>query len=167
MYTVSVTGLKPDKLYGYNLNNKKWGILFHKFQELIIARKTTNAITSMDLGVNTVFAMAVLNLRDKKHYPISLKCILPCYNMTDMWVSNIDVRRYNRILTCANDVEYVTESTYIPRCFYKRNQRIVQESDEMFAVWDGKHGEPHCVNYAKYKRLPLTILLNEEGELIE
>ena len=166
MYAVSVTGYKPDKLYGYNLNNKRWGILYQKFQEILINRKASIGITSMDLGVNTVFAMAVLNLRDKKNFPIELRCILPCFNMTEKWVSNMDIRRYNRILSCANNVEYVTNAMYTPRCYYKRNQRIVNQSNEMLAVWDGKHGEPHCVNYAKHKGLQLTLLLNDKGELI-
>lgn len=166
LYTLSVTGYSPDKLYGYNLKNRRWAKLFKLFQKIIIERRATKAITGMLLGVDTVFAMAVLNLRDRKRYPIQLCCAIPCYNMTDPWISNVDVRRYNQILNCANEVEYVTKGIYTPRCFFKRDQYMINNCDELLAVWDGIHGLPRRIKYAQYKQKPITLLLNQEGELI-
>lgn len=60
---IAVTGHRPNKLYGYNLNNKKNIELKEKFKEILIENNCTEAITGMALGVDTIFALSVLELK--------------------------------------------------------------------------------------------------------
>ena len=62
---IAVTGHRPNKLYGYNLNNKKNIELKEKFKKILIENNCTEAITGMALGVDTIFALAVLELKSE------------------------------------------------------------------------------------------------------
>ncbi len=74
---ICVTGHRPDKLYGYDLTDPRWQDLKNIFKEKLIEMKCTNAISGMALGVDTIFALAVLELKKEGH-PIQLHCALPC-----------------------------------------------------------------------------------------
>ena len=59
---IAVTGHRPNKLYGYNIFSREWMSLKEEFKKLLVANHCTEAITGMALGVDTVFALAVLEL---------------------------------------------------------------------------------------------------------
>ena len=165
--TICVTGHRPKRLYGYNLKDPRWEKLFDVFQEILVDKGCTEAITGMALGVDTIFALAVLNLRDEKKYPIKLHCAVPCYNLSEPWFNDEDINRFQHILNKADKVVYVTESDYVQGCLEKRNQYMVNNSDEVLAVWTGSSGgTKHCIDYAHYKKKPVTNLINEKGEIV-
>ena len=168
MHTICVTGHRPKRLYGYDLTDKRWMNLYYKFQTMLRKKECTDAITGMALGVDTVFAFAVINLRNKDLYPIKLHCAVPCYNLSEPWFNDEDVNRFQQILDLADEVTYVTESDYVQGCLEKRNTYMVDHSDEVLAVWTGSGGgTKHCIEYAKYKGKPVTNLINEKGELLD
>ena len=69
---ISVTGHRPDKLYGYDLSDKRWQELKNQIKNTLKSNNCTEAITGMALGVDTIFALAVLELKDEG-YDISLQ----------------------------------------------------------------------------------------------
>ena len=91
----AVTGHRPNKLYGYNLNDPRWIALKNKFKQLLMEYHITEAITGMALGVDTVFAIAVLELKSEG-YPIKLHCAVPCLNQECKW-SSYDKQVYQYI----------------------------------------------------------------------
>lgn len=167
MYTICATGHRPKSLYGYDLTDVRWRELQKKFRELLLKKKCTTAITGMALGVDTVFALAVIELRDDGKVPIELVCAVPCYNLSEPWFNQEDVDRFNWILQKADKVVYVTESDYVDGCLEKRNHYMVDNSDEVFAVWTGvPGGTAHCIKYAERQGKRITHLINKKGELI-
>lgn len=62
---ICVTGHRPNKLYGYNLADVRWQNLKGLFKRILKENNCTEAITGMALGVDTVFALAVLELKDE------------------------------------------------------------------------------------------------------
>lgn len=167
MYTIRTTGHRPKTLYGYDLSDIRWKMLETKFQGLLLEKRCTTAITGMALGVDTIFALAVLNLRDLQKIPIKLLCAVPCYNLSEPWFNQTDVDRFNDILNRADKVVYVTESDYIDGCLEKRNRYMVDNSDEILAVWTGAPGgTAHCIDYARKQGKRITHLINEKGELL-
>ena len=62
---ICVTGHRPNKMYGYDIYNNQWTKLKKKFKELLIENNCDEAITGMALGVDTVFVLAVLELKEK------------------------------------------------------------------------------------------------------
>ena len=86
---ICVTGHRPDKLYGYDLTDPRWKNLKNIFKEKLIEMKCTNAISGMALGVDTIFALAVLELKKEGH-PIQLHCALPCPEQCKKW-NHVDI----------------------------------------------------------------------------
>ena len=76
---ICVTGHRPNKLYGYNLSDPRWQKLKEQFKQILKENNCDEAITGMALGVDTVFALAALELKDEG-YGIKLHCAIPCKN---------------------------------------------------------------------------------------
>lgn len=74
---ICVTGHRPNKMYGYDIYNKQWTELKDKFKNFLKENNCNEAITGMALGVDTVFALAVLELKEEG-YDIKLHCAIPC-----------------------------------------------------------------------------------------
>lgn len=155
---ISVTGHRPNKMYGYNLKDTRWIELKNKFKEILKQNNCTEAISGMALGVDTVFALAVLELKNED-YPIKLHCAIPCKNHSCKWIKeSIDL--YNKILSKADIVKLVSDEEYKPWLMQKRNEYMVDLADKVIAVWDGTNGGTgNCVKYAnKVKKDVIRIL---------
>lgn len=148
--TICVTGHRPGKMYGYNLSDARYIALKKKFKELLMKEQCGEAISGMALGVDTVFALAVLELKEEG-YPIRLHCAIPCRNQSKKWFP-ASVNLYNQILAKADIVRLVSDEEYKPYLMQKRNEYMVDLSDKVIAVWDGSTGGTgNCVAYAKKK----------------
>lgn len=143
-----VTGHRPNKLYGYDLTDDRWIALKEDFKQILIENKCDEAITGMTLGVDTIFAYAVLELKEDGH-DIKLHCAVPCRNFSGKW--NIyDRVKYRNIISLADTVKLVSDEEYKPYLMQKRNEYMVDHSDKVIAVWDGsKSGTKNCIDYAK------------------
>lgn len=145
---ICVTGHRPNKLYGYDLNNPNWILLKDKFKILLIENNCDEAITGMALGVDFIFALAVLELKCEG-YHIKLHCAIPCRNHSSKW-PNESVQLYKKILSQADIVKVVSDEEYQPWLMQKRNEYMVDLADKIIAVWDGsKSGTANCVKYAE------------------
>lgn len=145
---ICVTGHRPNKLYGYDLTDKRWIELKNKFKELLIGNNCDEAITGMALGVDTVFALAVLELKNEGQ-DIKLHCAIPCANYTWKWIKE-SVEQYDEIIKRADIYKLVSDEFYKPYLMQKRNEYMVDLADKVIAVWDGsKSGTGNCVRYAE------------------
>ena len=143
-----VTGHRPSKMFGYDIHNKEWTTLKEEFKKLLVEEGCREAITGMALGVDTVFALAVLELKEEG-YDIKLHCAIPCRNHSCKWVKE-SVDLYNDILSKADIVKRVSNEPYKPYLMQKRNEYMVDLADKVIAVWDGsKGGTSNCVRYAE------------------
>lgn len=147
---IGVTGHRPDKLYGYDLNNIRYINMKNYFKSTFINKKCDEVISGMALGVDTIVAISILELKEEG-YNIKLTCALPCRNQESKWIKqSIDL--YHTILSKADNIVYVSE-TYNTNAMQKRNMYMVDHSDEMIAIWDGSSGgTSNCVSYAKKKK---------------
>ena len=156
---VCVTGHRPGKLYGYDLTVPNWLALKEKFKSLLVELGCDEAITGMALGVDTVFALAVLELKNEGR-DIKLHCAIPCRNYSCKWLDT-SVRQYNDILSKADTVTLVSDSEYKPYLLQKRNEYMVDLADKVIAAWSGASGgTANCVRYAERRgkeiiRLPV------------
>lgn len=145
---ICVTGHRPNKLYGYNLSDPRWQKLKKQFKQILKENNCDEAITGMALGVDTVFALAALELKDEG-YGIKLHCAIPCKNHSCKWIKE-SVDQYNEILSKADIVNLVSDEEYKPWLMQKRNEYMVNLADKVIAVWDGSSGgTANCVRYAK------------------
>ncbi len=147
---IAVTGHRPNKLWGYNLNNLNYVKLKNIFKEMLRERNCTEAITGMALGVDQVFAQAVIELKDEG-MNITLTCALPCLNQSSIWPNSSKIL-YDDILTRADNIVIVTRTNYTKKCMQIRNQWMVNRCDLLIGVWNGDSsgGTFNCLQYCDY-----------------
>lgn len=161
---ICITGHRPDKLYGYNLNDHRYKELFKQFKKLLIENNCTEAITGMALGADMLFALAVIKLK-QEGYDIKLHCAIPCRNHSNKWAYDSKVL-YNYILKNADYVKLVSDEEYKPYLMQKRNEYMVDQSDKVIAVWDGsKSGTYNCIKYAEKRNKEIIVINPKEIEV--
>lgn len=145
---LGVTGHRPSKLnWGYDYSHPCWVAVEKFVKNFITFYKYTDLYTGMALGFDTICALAVMALRSEG-VDVNLHCIIPCQGHSSKWPSG-SVRLYERILSGAQEVVRVTDAPYKPYLMQKRNEYIVDHTDNMLALFDGsKGGTGNCVNYA-------------------
>jgi len=158
-FTIAVTGHRPNKisrqLYSVDspLSKKYIKILKDYILESVVSVDINNniqCVSGMALGVDTLFALAVLELKSESHdHNFSLYCAIPCENHSSKWIaSSIDM--YNAIMAKADKIVYVSNQPYSHSCMQDRNKHMVDIANQLIAVWDGTAGGTgNCVKYAK------------------
>ena len=146
---LGITGPRPVKLYGYDLENPHWKRLKELFKQILKENNCEEAVTGMAPGVDTVWALAVLEIRDEG-YNIKLHCAIPCKNYSCKWPYAM-VIQYTYILSKADTVKLISDEDYKPRLMQRRNEYIVDIVDKLIAVWDNTiTGEnANCIKYAQ------------------
>lgn len=139
------------------------GSLFNNFrsrfkEEIIkaILEGYTHFISGMALGVDIIAAEIVLMLKSK-YKGITLECAIPCRNQCDNWVTGKD--RYQSIINKADKVTLVCDSDYYDGCMAKRNKYMVDNSNKVIAVFNGRRGgTQQTINMAKKAGLDVVII---------
>lgn len=164
--TVCFTGHRPNKLNGYDPRDNKE--LLYKLRDVIVfhieKRGVTDFISGMALGIDIWSAKIVLKL--KEAYPdIRLICAVPCDKQWSKW-NEKSRREWEKIISKADKVHYVSKEPYTAWCMQKRNEWMVDNSDFVISVWDGTSGgTANCVKYAEKKELIITQLHPKTLEL--
>ncbi len=160
LFSFAVTGHRPNKLWGYNLNDPHYVALQTYFENTVKAKLNEGfdqieMISGMALGVDTVFAHAAISLKNAG-YPIVFTAAIPFNGQEHMW-NEYTQNHYRDLLSHADTIQIVCNGEYAAWKMQKRNEFMVDRCDELIAVWDGtKGGTANCVNYAKGKK-PITI----------
>lgn len=106
-------------------------------------RAPTLTISGMALGWDTALVQASLDLG------IPFDAYLPFAGQELRWPAPAQ-RRYHELLARARRVVIVSEGGYDVEKMHIRNERMVDDSDFLLALWDGfpKGGTFRCVEYA-------------------
>lgn len=167
MKTCCFTGHRPQKL-GYGENSIQCDELKGRLEELIKSliekEGVMHFISGVALGVDTYAANIVLNL--KAQYPgITLECAIPCETQAVKWNERDRDIYYDLIAKC--DKETLLQQNYTSDCMQKRNEYMVDNSDYVIAIWNGKPGGTgNTVKYAK-KKNKVVLLVNPQSLEIE
>lgn len=158
MKTICATGHRPNRIFGYDLTDEGWVNLKNQMKRILVEEQATDAMSGMALGTDTIFALAVLELKDDG-YPINLHCAIPCKNFDAKWAPE-SKKMFEDILSKADEVIYVSDKEYDEFCLSARNYYMIDHSDGCIAVWDGKAygGTYETIMYAKYKKLPMAMI---------
>lgn len=127
---------------------KEKGSEFDSFKKKLIDKlnelEPDIVISGMAIGFDTYLAEATLELN------IPLKCYIPYSNQGENWPSKAK-ERYLSILDRA-DFVFLIQDEYSFSCFLERDQAMVDDSDEVIALWNPKisqGGTYYTVNYAR------------------
>ena len=150
--TCCFTGHRPQSL-PFRLNEqdvrcvKLRALLLKLMTKLIKKDLVTHFISGMALGIDQICAELVLELKEQ-HPNITLECAIPCEEQAVNWTEP-QRDRYFGIIECC-DKETMLQHHYDEDCMMKRNCYMVDASQVILAVWNGKpSGTGNTVRYAQ------------------
>jgi hypothetical protein len=124
-----------------------------------LSQAGTNPIglTSLAGGGDQLFAEALLRIGAR------LRVVIPCRDHDKSFGSEFDLANYRRLVALAEASEVLPFEEPSEEAYYAAGQRIVDQADELIAVWDGKPakgfgGTADIVAYAHTLDKPLTII---------
>ncbi|WP_297131774.1 SLOG family protein [Terrisporobacter sp.] len=174
MKSIAFTGHRPDKLYGYDLENNNYKILKTSLYSLLKNEiehfDADTFITGGALGFDTLVFEVVEELRE--YHEVYQLLAIPFRNQPNKWPKkNID--KYNQMKTKATNIyvdeqkedkDYSVKGTspgeYHPAKMQKRNEWMVDNCDMLIGCWDGvkKGGTWNCLKYAKKLNKEIVII---------
>jgi len=121
-------------------------------------------ITGMADGADTYFAEAIIDLK-KEFEHIKLFAVMPYKNHIVMFRGK-HVDRYRNIIKNCNSVFYI-EREYKKDCFLKRNDYMIDKSDVVMGLFNGKFkgGTFYTLNRAMDKGIKIIIIASEDGKV--
>ena len=148
---MAVTGHRPDKVGGYG--DDAFHRLFVVARNELARLNPEEVITGMALGWDQAVAEAAGRLG------IPYVAAVPCVGQDRIWPKESQAR-YNALLTRAKEVKVVTDGPYAAWKMIARNKWMVDNCDEVLALWDGFRGPNgeyvggtgSCVEYATGKK---------------
>lgn len=113
-------------------------------------------ITGMARGIDIWAAEIVLQLRGSG-VPVRLICACPYHGFESSW-SNAWQYRYNTVLENADLVRFICPR-YSRVCFHIRNERMVNHSSRVIAVFNGQpSGTRNTIKYAHRRGVSVSII---------
>ena len=149
--TCSFIGHRAQNLpFGFNEDDPRCLELKKKLQSIIENLYETGVrhfITGMATGVDMYAAEIVIELK-KEHPDIILESAIPYETQAIYWSVAMRERYYNIAAKC--DIETMLQHRYTADCIRKRNIFMVNHSDYVVAVLDGRRNIiSNTVEYAK------------------
>lgn len=150
------TGHRPDKIWSDDPYSYINHIKLSAFAMHIISRwerQPTAIISGMALGWDLGLAEAAIGLG------IPLIAAVPFVGQERRWPRE-SRELYHNLLNEATGAHIVTDGPYAVWKMFKRNQYMVDNSDMVFAFWNGDEtgGTANTVKYAKKRDKPIYIV---------
>lgn len=156
MTVLAVTGHRTKRLLGEQhrvngVRTQKYEIRQHALeflqavaQQKLSEIKPEKVLIGMALGWDTVVAKACLNME------IPYVAVVPCDNQDSVWPSS-DRNTYRHLLKLAAEVVNVSPGPYETWKMFVRNEYLVDNCDQLLALWDGEYtgGTGRCIAYAE------------------
>lgn len=163
MKTCCLTGHRP-KGFPWDYANKK--CIEHKSYLALLREKIIELtsegyrhfISGGALGADSDFAEIIIDLRKSAYPDITLEIAVPCPNQDLKWRAE-DKRQYIKICKAADSVNVISEK-YTNFCMSKRNEYMVDQSDFVIVVWNGKEqgGTYRTFQYVQRKKKPFIVI---------
>ena len=143
---MGVTGHRPERIIGYS-EDRLLDLAFAVLEKY----QPRKVITGMALGWDLAIAKTCVSL------DIPFIAAVPFIGQESLWKSD-DIKLYRYILSFADKVEIISDGGYSARKMQKRNEFIVNNSDIIISLWDGKKygGTWNCINYARKSEKKIT-----------
>lgn len=153
---LGITGHRPHKLGGYNDKTNRSQQIKYMLKKCFVQAQPTCIVSGMALGVDQWAVEVALE------FNIKVMALIPCLAQESKWPPESQ-KKYAELLeqikAAGGEIEYVTKEPYSPGCMQLRNQRIVDYSTHMLAIWDHSWGGTgSCVRLAKQAGRPITII---------
>lgn len=145
---LTATGHRPDKLGGYSPAVTRE--LQRLAEELLYRMDPDTVITGMALGWDQAVGWAARARR------IPFWAYVP-FDGQDLAWPRQSREKYAELLSYAEKIVVCCPGGFEAYKFQLRNQRMIDDCDEVLALWNGTSGgTANCVKYAQKKERPIT-----------
>lgn len=149
---IAGTGHRPHICPCRYKENHPWlQELRKKLEKKLDTVKPSAIISGMAIGWDTWLAQEALLLG------IPVKAYVPFECQSSNWPTKSRVE-YDRVLSLCQEIKYVSKH-YHARAFYDRDERMIDNCEEVFALWNpdiNSGGTYYTVSYAKNLNKPIT-----------
>ncbi len=151
------TGHRPEKLA---LSESEIKPLLEKTIDTAIENGFTTFITGMAPGVD-IWAAEIVLKKKKHNEALRLICAVP-HPGFEKRKSKYDEECYKNIIDNADYMQIICNH-YFRACYQKRNEFMVDHSNLVIAVWNGKKsGTKNTIDYANRHGIKVINVLNTE-----
>lgn len=163
-FHIALTGHRPQKLAGYNLNQPYYKKMHAKLVDIIEQTIQSHPDTTiwvhsgMALGADTVWGFAAKTAIANHPGLVKFHAEIPIMTQADKWFNQLDKDRW-KILYDLADEKTIYAEAYSPVVMQERNVGMIDHADALIAIWDGsKSGTANAVKYARTKDMPTLYL---------
>lgn len=157
---IGLTGHRPKKLGGYNINTEPYQKLQADLEQYILFQLQSVDVvvghSGLALGADTVWSKAILNMRDKFPDRVKFHAEIPFMTQHNKWFKKSDINFWHKQVDTADNktiyADFKTDVTNAQagKALDDRNNGMIDHSDVMLALWDGsKSGTGNAVNYSR------------------
>lgn len=140
---LSLTGHRPDKLAGYDLDQDFYDRLRLKLvsiiEEFLSSYRTVECHSGMALGADTIWAQAILECKSRYGERVTFVADIPDQNQSSKWLEESKIMWRDLISHADSIVEYGQDQ--IGRSYSSilnlRNLGMVRSCDYLIAVYNG------------------------------
>lgn len=145
------TGHRPNKLGGYG--DQAMSQIDNLAMRWLADNRPTLANIGMAIGFDMSVARACSNLG------VPFVAYVPFVGQENAW-PEVQRKSYTYLLGRASAVKVITDGGFSPAVMQRRNEAIVDDSDSLIALWNGKPdgGTYNCLRYAEKKGVPIINL---------
>lgn len=160
---ISLTGHRPPKLAGYDLNKDYYkrlqAILEDEIEQACENNDQVFCHSGMALGSDTIWAKAIIQMKAKYPDKIQFVADIPDYNQPNIWPQAAQ-DLWTQLIAEADQVNtYVDKAKSYKHALMIRNIGMLQPADYVIAVYDGSSGgTEHAVKYAQKKSKLIRII---------
>lgn len=145
--------------YNHDKPTPEWLALRNYLQGAVstfIDQGITHYISGMALGVDQLAVETVAFVRAFKKFDVALTAAIPFPSQPSNWPRASQIK-YQELLGLCNQQWVTSDDPYAPAKMLIRDKWMVNHSDYVIAVWDGreKGGTWHTYNYARQQGRPV------------
>ncbi|MET0888335.1 MAG: SLOG family protein [Mycetocola sp.] len=158
-FHIALTGHRPNKLAGYNLNVPFYAALsswlIHIVETGLQKHEHLTLHSGLALGADTVWSHVILAVREQYPDRVAFVAEVPVMTQSSQWPSARDQKFWQKQIDTADLVNVYAES-YSPRAMQLRNEGMLRPAQLVLAVWDGSTGGTgHAVRFAEKQGIPV------------
>lgn len=163
---VALTGHRPNKLWGYDLDNPEYERLQDKLEsiveQLLKGYNTVICHSGLALGADSVWSIAILNMREKYPNRVFFHAEIPFMGQAgrwslgsqDLWEYQVETSDFKTVyLTKEEGTSWDRVPKYqITKALDDRNKGMVDACDVLIGISNGSNsGTKNALDYAESK----------------
>lgn len=166
---ISLTGHRPNKLGGYNIQINEYKKLQADLEQYILYQLQSYDVvvghSGLALGADTIWSKAILSMRNKYPNRVKFHAEIPFMNQHGRWFKQSDIDFWFEQVDNADfksvyaDLDSSATTQQVAKALNDRNIGMLDHADILLAVWDGTSGGTgNAVKYAESKNQPVQFI---------